>query len=253
MANELYRAYDSMLKGYKEGNDNVVEYGVRCWMEQNPENPFPPDSPAYNKFYTIQNCYRLWRMGSSDYRVSRRRMITAAKQLCEMYPKRPYKFDRKGDAEDKAAKAAEEKEMFEQSEAAKQKAIEEEAERIVKAEEAARKAAKEKEKARAEWEQNEAKIRAEEEAQAIALQKAVEAKRAEMLAREKEEEERKAEEKITILGVLPEIREAEEEIPAEKTYEEPEEIIEDIEEPVEEIKEKKPNFIMRLFGRRCNK
>lgn len=195
MANEMYRMYNEMIEGYKTKNDNMLEHGVRCWLDMHPENPFAPESEAYEVFFRMNNYYNVWRLGGADHRVNRRRMIEAAKQLCALYPKRPYKFDKQADIEDQRIKAIEEEARLKENEEAKAKEIQDEAERIVMEEEKRRRDAEAREIARIEWEENEARLKAEQEKYNEELQKAIEVKRAEI--------ELKREEPVHILGVLP--------------------------------------------------
>lgn len=222
MANELYRMYDEMIQGYKTKNEGLFEHGVVCWMDLNPENPFPEDSPAYEIFFTIQMRYNVWRMGSADYKVNRKRMLSAAKELCATYPKRPYKFDRKADNEDKAVKAAAEEERMKAQKEAEELAIQKEAERIVQEEERLKREADEKEKARIEWEKAEAEAKAEMKRKDELLKKAVEEQRAKV----------KTEEPIHVLGIIPETGVMQETVP--------------IESP------KKESFLKRLFGKKAD-
>lgn len=194
MANELYRMYDEMIQGYKMKNEGMFEHGVVCWMDLNPENPFPEDSEAFELFFQTQLYYKCWRLGSADYKSKRKRMMETAKKLCALYPKRPYKFDKKADAEDKALKAAEEEARIKTEEEAQKAAIQAEAERIVKEEEEARINAERAEKARIEWEKAEVEAKAEEQRKAEMLKAAVEAERAKV----------KLEQPEYVLGVIPE-------------------------------------------------
>lgn len=205
MANDLYRMYDEMIQGYKTNNDGLFEHGVICWMDLNPENPFPEGSDAYELFFQTQLHYKSWRLGSADYKSKRRRMLAAARDLCALYPKRPYKFDKKADAEDKALKAAEEEARIKTEEAAQKAAIQAEAERIVREEEEARLKAERAEKARVEWEKAEAEAKAEEQRKTEMLKAAVEAERAKV----------KLEKTEYVLGVVPETGLIEETVPPE--------------------------------------
>jgi len=111
--NQMYKFYNEMVKGYKENQDGLFEHGVRCWLELKPENPFPFEDPAYEEFFQMQRGYSLWQMGGADRKINRRRMLEAARRLCALNPKKPYKFDRKAEEEEKAAKAAEEARLAE--------------------------------------------------------------------------------------------------------------------------------------------
>ena len=206
MANELYRAYDEMLQGFKAKNDTQLEHGVRCWMDLKPENPFPEDIPAYDLFFKIKRHYTVWRMGGADYKVNRTRMVKAAKDLCATYPKRPYKFDRKADSEDKAAKNAAEEEWLKAKQEAEELAIQQEAERIVKEEERLKKEAEEREKARIEWEKAEEEAKADAKRKEELLKKAVEKERAKI----------KTEEPLYVLGIVPETGVMQETVPIEE-------------------------------------
>ena len=125
--NEMYKMYNEMVKGYKENNDAMFEHGVRCWMDLKPENPFNPEEPAYEYFFLTQKGYTLWMMGSADRKINRRRMLAAAKQLCESNPKRPYRFDKKAEEAELAAKAEAERKAAEEKALAEKKAAEEKA------------------------------------------------------------------------------------------------------------------------------
>ena len=59
--------------------------------------------------------YSLWKMGSADRKINRRRMLEAANKLCECNPKRPYKFDKKAEEDEEAARIAAEKEAAEKA------------------------------------------------------------------------------------------------------------------------------------------
>ena len=125
--NEMYRLYNEMMKGYKENQDGLFEHAVRCWMDLNPENPFPEEDPAYEEFFLMKKGYSVWKMGNADRKINRRRMLEHAKALCALNPKRPYRFDKKEEEAKKAAEAVEEARKAE--EAAKLEAEKAEAER----------------------------------------------------------------------------------------------------------------------------
>ena len=99
--NQMYKFYSEMTKGYREGEDGLFEHGVRSWMSMDPENPFKQDTPEYECFFKMQRGYQLWMMNGADKKINRRRMIEAAKELCEINPKRPYKFNKEENEEDK--------------------------------------------------------------------------------------------------------------------------------------------------------
>jgi len=120
--NQMYKMYNEMIKGYKEDNDGLFEHGVRCWMDLNPENPFPENEPAFEYFFLMQKGYSLWKMGAADRKINRRRMLEAAYKLCECNPKRPYRFDKKAEEAEEAARIAAEKEAAEKA-AAEEKAV----------------------------------------------------------------------------------------------------------------------------------
>lgn len=125
--NQMYKMYTEMVKGYKADNDGMFEHGVRCWMDLDPENPFDPEDPAFEEFFLMRKGYNLWRMGAADRKINRRRMLEHAYKLCELNPKRPYRYDKKEEeadqleAEKKAAEEAERK----ATEEAEKKAAEE--------------------------------------------------------------------------------------------------------------------------------
>lgn len=125
--NEMYKMYNEMVKGYKENQDGLFEHGARCWMDLKPENPFAPEDPAYEYFFLMQKGYNLWTMGLADRKINRRRMLENARKLCELNPKRPYKFDKKAEELELAAKAAAEKKAAEERALAEKKAAEEKA------------------------------------------------------------------------------------------------------------------------------
>ena len=195
MANELYRAWNDMVQGYKTGSDNMLEFGVKSWMDLNPENPFESGTAESNQFVRIRNHYTVWRMNGADAKVNRKRMIESARVLCSMYPKRPYKFDRTADTQAKAAAAASEEERLKAEAEARQKAIEEEANRIVAQEQKNKERAIQREKARLEWEEAERKAIEDEKQYQEDLKAAIEKKRADMVEVGNE---------TVVLGVVPE-------------------------------------------------
>lgn len=103
--NLMYQMYKQMVQGYKLGKDGegLFEHAVRCWMDTNPENPFPEESEAFEHFFRMKNYYNVWRLGGADKKISMRRMFNAAKDLCATKTKNPYKFDKKAAEEEKAA------------------------------------------------------------------------------------------------------------------------------------------------------
>lgn len=131
--NEMYQMYKQMIQGYKLGPDgqNLFEHAVKCWLDLNPDNPFPEDSPAFEMFFRMKNYYSVWRLGSADRKISMRRMFNAAKELCAVKAKNPYKYDKKEAEEKRVAlkeSAAKEHENYLKSveEANRQKAEHEE-------------------------------------------------------------------------------------------------------------------------------
>ncbi len=115
--NELYKMYTEMIEGYKKKQEGLFEHGARSWMMLEPENPFPPEDPAFEQFFLMQKGFQIWQRGGADRKINRRRMLEAAYNLCALNPKRPYKFDKKADEEEKAAlaKAEEEKAQSEET------------------------------------------------------------------------------------------------------------------------------------------
>lgn len=103
--NTMYRMFRQMIQGYKLGKEgeNLFTHAVHCWMDLNPENPFPQDSEVYDYFFRMKNYYNVWKLHSADYRINEKRMLAEAKKLCELKPKNPYKFDKKAEEEEKAA------------------------------------------------------------------------------------------------------------------------------------------------------
>ena len=139
--NQMYKFYSEMTKGYREHISAMFEHGVRCWMECEPENPFEEDSEAYGLFFKIYQSFIIWNRKGVDSNISRRRMLAAASDLCKLNPKRPYKFNKEEDAEDR--KIAEEEQKAAEEQAKEEARLE--AERKA-AEEAAIKEAEEEEK-----------------------------------------------------------------------------------------------------------
>lgn len=107
--NQMYKFYSEMTKGHRENQPALFEHGVRSWMTMEPECPFEENSDAAGLFFKMQMGYTIWQRNGADKNINRRRMLEAAHQLCELNPKRPYKFDKAEDAEDRRqAKANEE-------------------------------------------------------------------------------------------------------------------------------------------------
>ena len=111
--NQMYRMFLEMKQGYANGDKNQIEHGARCWLELNPTNPFPAESPEMEAFFQMQKCYNIWKRGDIDRKINGRRMIEWAEKLCELNPQQPYKFDRKADDEEKqkALEAQKQKEV----------------------------------------------------------------------------------------------------------------------------------------------
>lgn len=103
--NTMYRMFRQMMQGYKleKEGENLFVHAVHCWMDLNPDNPFPEDTEAFDCFFRMKNYYSVWKLHSADYRVNERRLIAAAKDLCATKPKNPYKYDKKEAEEDKIA------------------------------------------------------------------------------------------------------------------------------------------------------
>ena len=127
--NTMYRMFRQMIQGYKLGKEgeNLFVHAVHCWMDLNPENPFAEDSEAFDHFFRMKNYYNVWKLRSADQKISERRMINAARDLCATKPKNPYKFDKKEAEDEKAALRAatikqKEEEISIQQEADRQKA-----------------------------------------------------------------------------------------------------------------------------------
>ena len=127
--NTMYRMFRQMIQGYKLGKEgeNLFVHAVHCWMDLNPDNPFAEDSAAYDYFFRMKNYYNVWKMRSADQRISERRMINEAKELCATKPKNPYKYDKKAADEEKillreTAKKEQEEAINLQKEADREKA-----------------------------------------------------------------------------------------------------------------------------------
>lgn len=127
--NTMYRMFRQMIQGYKLGKEgeNLFVHAVHCWMDLNPDNPFAEDSAAYDYFFRMKNYYNVWKMRSADQRISERRMINEAKELCATKPKNPYKYDKKAADEEKVllretAKKEQEEAINLQKEADREKA-----------------------------------------------------------------------------------------------------------------------------------
>lgn len=114
MANELYKMYKEMADGYKTNNELMLEHGAKCYMDMSPENPFDESSPEYDVFCSIRNYHSVWKLGGADYRVNRKRMLKAVKEMIELHPEIPYVFDKKAEAAEKREKLRLEKERLEE-------------------------------------------------------------------------------------------------------------------------------------------
>lgn len=112
--NLMYKLFKEMKEGYASNNKDQLEHGVRCWLDLNPENPFPENSPEMEAFFQMQRCYMIWKRGDIDRKINWRKMLVHANELCALNPKQPYKFDKKAEDEEiraalEAQKAQEEK------------------------------------------------------------------------------------------------------------------------------------------------
>lgn len=99
-----------MKEGYANNNPDQLEHGARCWLDLNPTNPFPEESPEMEAFFQMQKCYSIWKRGDIDRKINRRRMIMWAEKLCELNPRQPYKFDKKAEEEERLLEAQREQE-----------------------------------------------------------------------------------------------------------------------------------------------
>ena len=127
--NMMYRMFRQMMQGYRLGKEgeNLFAHAVHCWMDLNPDNPFQEESAAYDHFFRMKNYYNVWKMRSADQRISERRMVNEARELCATKPKNPYKFDKKAADEEKvvlreSAKKEQEEAINIQKEAEREKA-----------------------------------------------------------------------------------------------------------------------------------
>lgn len=107
--NQMYKFYSEMTKGHRENQPALFEHGIRCWMNMNPECPFEESSEAASLFFRMKMGYTIWSRQGADKNINFRRMLEAAHDLCELNPKRPYKFDKEEDAEDRRIAEEEEK------------------------------------------------------------------------------------------------------------------------------------------------
>lgn len=126
--NTMYRMFRQMIQGYKLGKEgeNLFSHAVHCWMDLNPDNPFSPESEAFNCFFKMKNYHSVWNH-STCYKVNERRMMQAARDLCATKPKNPYKYDKQEAEREKialreAAIKQQEEEINIQREAERQKA-----------------------------------------------------------------------------------------------------------------------------------
>ena len=103
--NTMYLMFRQMIQGYKLGSEGtgLFEHGVHCWLSLDPENPFQEGTEAFEHFFRMKNYYNVWKLHSADQRISQKRMLNAARDLCETRPKNPYHFDKKAAEEEKAS------------------------------------------------------------------------------------------------------------------------------------------------------
>ena len=102
--NEMYRLFNTMLQGYKEGNRDTVEQCARCWMQLATENPFEFETPEHEEFFQMQRCFQIYSRGAIDQKINRRRMVEHAMKLCALDPKQPYTYDKRVEEEEKKQK-----------------------------------------------------------------------------------------------------------------------------------------------------
>lgn len=240
--NEMYKGYKLMIEGYKEDSErgnNKMEVGIQSWLKHDPENPFNEGTSEHESFFQMKLNYSLWMSDDPSRRISMRRMLAAARDLCSHYPKNPYKFDKKIDEAEKLEAAAIEAEFKKQREEAEAAELKKEAERIVLEEARKEEEIKAEAEAREIWEKAEAEAIAAEKRKAAFLRKAVEEKRAEYKAKQAEEEKLKEHGAVdtkpspTLLNVVPE------------NYKHDDYDNIDYEEP-----KQKKGFFKRIFGRK---
>ena len=121
--NIMFKMFREMKEGYKTKQDALFSHGARCWMEEDPEDPFQEGTEASEMFLQMKMNFSVWKMRGADYKVHWRRMLESARKLCALNPRQPYKFDKKAEEEELAAKRKWEEE---QAQIAEQKRIEKE-------------------------------------------------------------------------------------------------------------------------------
>jgi len=119
--NTMYRLFKEMLDGYKTGNDGLFEHGARCIMDLNPANPFEENTPESECFFQMYNTYMRWKNHGADMKINRRRMLSAAEELCKIITKNPFTFSKEEEKKDLEELRKQEEEKKKQEELKKQR------------------------------------------------------------------------------------------------------------------------------------
>ena len=87
--NQIYEYFQQMLDNFG-GNQVLFETGVTYLFSLKPENPYEPGSEEHRMFEKLSSLCFTWQKGGVDSKVSFRRMIAFAKQLCELVNENPF-------------------------------------------------------------------------------------------------------------------------------------------------------------------
>ena len=87
--NQIYEYFQQMLDNFG-GNQVLFETGVAYLFSLKPENPYEPGSEEHRLFEKLSNLCFTWQKGGVDSKVSFKRMLAFAKQLCELVNENPF-------------------------------------------------------------------------------------------------------------------------------------------------------------------
>ena len=87
--NQIYEYFQQMLDNFGS-NQVLFETGVTYLFSLKPENPYEPGSEEHRLFDKLSNLCFTWQKGGVDSKVSFKRMVAFAKQLCELVNENPF-------------------------------------------------------------------------------------------------------------------------------------------------------------------
>ena len=93
--NELIQNYskDNIAKGIDDSSNNKLVHAAIMLAGADAANPFEPNTPAYDHYFSMMRHHGLWRLRGADMRVSRRRFLDEAVKQAALQVENPFDFE----------------------------------------------------------------------------------------------------------------------------------------------------------------